>query len=156
MRRFIVAALALVPAGCSTSPTPAPQPPTTGEGEAFDFQNPGGMWMPVQMEAHAETLRKLGVGFEPEALADPTAFPLNAVVSLGGCSASFVSEQGLVITNHHCVTRALQHNSTPEQNLLEDGFLAATLKDEPSAGPTSRIFVTTSFTDVQTDLGKSW
>jgi hypothetical protein len=148
MRRFIVAALALVPAGCSTSPTPAPQPPTAGGDEAFDFENPGGMWMPVQMEAHAETLRKLGVGFEPEALADPTAFPLNAVVSLGGCSASFVSEQGLVITNHHCVTRALQHNSTPEQNLLKDGFLAATMKDEPSAGPTSRIFVTTSFTDV--------
>ena len=144
-----MAALALVPAGCSVSASTAPQPPTTAADEdTFDFENPGGMWMPVQMEAHAETLRKLGVGFEPEALADPTQFPLNAVVSLGGCSASFVSEQGLVITNHHCVTRALQHNSTPEKNLLTDGFLAPTLKDEPSAGPTSRIFVTTSFTDV--------
>jgi hypothetical protein len=148
MRRFIVAALALVPAGCSPAQAPAPQPPAAPADEAFAFENPGGMWMPVQMKAHAETLRKLGVGFEPEALADPTQFPLNAVVSLGGCSASFVSEQGLVITNHHCVTRALQHNSTPEANLLEDGFLAATLKDEPSAGPTSRIYVTTSFVDV--------
>lgn len=147
MRRYILAALALVPAGCATTPTPAPQTPAATE-EAFAFENPGGMWMPVQMQAHAETLRKLGVDFEPEALADPTQFPLNAVVSLGGCSASFVSEQGLVITNHHCVTRALQHNSTPEQNLLTDGFFATTLKDEPSAGPTSRIFVTTSFVDV--------
>ncbi len=146
-----MAALALVPAGCSVSASTSTQPPTPaaqGEQDAFAFENPGGMWMPVQMEAHAETLRKLGVGFEPEALADPTQFPLNAVVSLGGCSASFVSEQGLVITNHHCVTRGLQHNSTPEKNLLRDGFLASTMQDEPSAGPTSRIYVTTSFTDV--------
>ncbi len=146
-----MAALALVPAGCSVSASTSTQPTTPaaeGGEDAFAFENPGGMWMPVQMEAHAETLRKLGVGFEPEALADPTQFPLNAVVSLGGCSASFVSEQGLVITNHHCVTRGLQHNSTPEKNLLRDGFLAETIEDEPSAGPTSRIFVTTSFTDV--------
>jgi hypothetical protein len=152
MRRFIWAALALVPAGCSGSATTSTNTPDPAAdpaaGEAFSFENPGGMWMPVQMKAHAETLRKLGVDFEPEALADPTQFPLNAVVSLGGCSASFVSEQGLVITNHHCVTRALQHNSTPDANLLKDGFLAKTMQDEPSAGPTSRIYVTTSFTDV--------
>lgn len=156
MRRFIATALALVPAACSVSASTSTQPAgspdataaATDETNTFSFENPGGMWMPGQMSAHAETLRQLGVGFEPEALADPTAFPLNAVVSLGGCSASFVSEQGLVITNHHCVTRALQHNSTPEKNLLTDGFLAPELKDEPSAGPTSRIYVTTSFTDV--------
>ncbi len=145
-----MAALALVPAGCTVSASNSTQPPNPAAEaqEAFAFENPGGMWMPVQMQAHAETLRKLGVGFEPDALADPTQFPLNAVVSLGGCSASFVSEQGLVITNHHCVTGGLQHNSTPEKNLLQDGFLAQTLEDEPSAGPTSRIYVTTSFTDV--------
>ncbi len=151
MRRLIAAsALALIPAGCSVSNSTSTAPPTaaTGDGDAFAFENPGGMWMPGQMGAHAETLRKMGVAFEPEDLADPTAFPLNAVVSLGGCSASFVSDQGLVITNHHCVIRGLQHNSTPEKNLLVDGFLASTQKDEPSAGPTSRIFVTTSFNDV--------
>ncbi len=151
MRRFFSVLLALIPAGCSVSASTSTQAPAKTDAaaeEAFAYENPGGMWMPVQMKAHAETLRKLGVDFEPESLADPTQFPLNAVVSLGGCSASFVSEQGLVITNHHCVTRALQHNATPEQNLLEDGFLAPTLQDEPSAGPTSRIYVTTSFTDV--------
>ncbi len=150
MRRFLSVLLALVPAGCSVSASTSKPPaqPEGGPPEAFAFENPGGMWMPAQMQAHAETLRKLGVDFEPEALADPTQFPLNAVVSLGGCSASFVSEQGLVITDHHCVTGALQHNSTPKKNLLQDGFLAPTLTEEPSAGPTSRIYVTTSFTDV--------
>jgi hypothetical protein len=43
---------------------------------------------------HAETLKKLGLGYDPAALTDPTAFPLGAVVSLGGCSASFVSPDG--------------------------------------------------------------
>ena len=72
----------------------------------------------------------------PAQLADPMAYPLGAVVSLGGCSASFVSPDGLVVTNHHCVPGALQYNSTPEQNLLEDGFLAKTRADEKSIGPT--------------------
>ena len=122
--------------------------PATGAAEAFKFENPGGMWMPGQMAQHADTLKKLGVSYDPNALTDPTAFPLNAVVSLGGCTASFVSPDGLLITNHHCVTRYLQHNSTPEQNLLKNGFLAATRADEKSGGPTSRVWVTTSFTDV--------
>jgi hypothetical protein len=115
---------------------------------AFKFENPGGMWMPAQMAAHADTLKQLGVAYDPNALTDPTAFPLGAVVSLGGCSASFVSADGLLITNHHCVTRYLQHNSTPEQNLLKLGYLARTRADEKSGGPTARVFVTTAFTDV--------
>ncbi len=122
------------------APEPAPAP--------FKFENPGGMWMPKQMAAHAETLKKLGLAYDPAALTDPTAFPLNAVVSLGGCSASFVSPDGLIVTNHHCVTRYLQHNATPEANLLKDGYLAKTRADEKSGGPTARVFVTTAFTDV--------
>jgi hypothetical protein len=106
------------------------------------------MWMPGQMPEHAETLKKLGLAYDPAALADPTAFPLGAVVSLGGCSASFVSPDGLIITNHHCVTGALQYNSTPEDNLLVNGYLAADRKAEKWAGPTARVYVTTAFTDV--------
>ncbi|HEY8379018.1 MAG TPA: S46 family peptidase [Nannocystis sp.] len=112
------------------------------------YENPGGMWMPAQMAAHAETLRALGLQYDPAALTDPTAHPLGAVVSLGGCSASFVSPEGLIITNHHCVTRYLQNNSTPEDNLLKTGFLAKTRAEEKSGGPAARVFVTTSFTDV--------
>ncbi len=131
----------------SATPTP---PPVIGDAVATErpFENPGGMWMPGQMATHAETLRRLGVSYDPAALTDPTAFPLGAVVSLGGCTASFVSPEGLLITNHHCVTRYLQHNATPEKNLLKDGYLAATRADEKSGGPTARVWVTTAFTDV--------
>lgn len=143
-----VAGLCVGTVGC-TKKTPPPQPPAQ---EAFTFENPGGMWMPSQLSEHSGTLQKLGVSFPPEDLTDPTAFPLGAVVSLGGCSASFVSSQGLLITNHHCVTRALQHNSTPEQNLLREGFLAADRSQELPAGPGQHVFVTTAFTDVTGEI----
>jgi len=137
---LLVLACAKADTATPVAPEPAPAP--------FKFENPGGMWMPGQIGGHAETLKKLGLAFDPGALADPTAFPLNAVVSLGGCSASFVSPDGLIVTNHHCVTRYLQHNATPEQNLLKDGYLAKTRADEKSGGPTARVYVTTAFTDV--------
>ncbi|MBM3818711.1 MAG: S46 family peptidase [Acidimicrobiia bacterium] len=43
-----------------------------------------------------------------------------------GCSASFVSAEGLVLTNHHCVATCLADNSTPENDLVAAGFMAAT------------------------------
>ena len=135
-------------AGSNADSAKGTAPDAAATPEPFKFENPGGMWMPGQMAQHADTLKKLGVTYDPQALTDPTSFPLGAVVSLGGCTASFVSPDGLLITNHHCVTRYLQTNSTPEQNLLKDGFLAKTRAEEKSGGPTARVWVTTAFTDV--------
>lgn len=126
----------------------APTPPAEPGAVAEAFENPGGMWMPAQLADHAETLQGLGVQLPAGALTDPTAFPLGAVVSLGGCSASFVSPEGLVVTNHHCATGYLQRNSTPDANLLQDGYLAKTTADEKPGGSGSRIYVTQSITDV--------
>src|SRR5690606_2808719 len=58
------------------------------------------------------------------------------------------SPQGLVATNHHCAYGAIQLNSTPENNLMRDGFYAAAIGDEISAGPNSRIFALESIEDV--------
>jgi hypothetical protein len=107
-----------------------------------------GMWMPQQILDLAARLRALGFAGDPKAFADLTGQPMGAVVSLGGCTASFVSPDGLIVTNHHCVTGGLQFNSTPQRNLLTDGFLATTRSEELSNGPGSRVFVTTSVTDV--------
>src|SRR3546814_6959918 len=73
---------------------------------------------------------------------------MGAVVSLGGCTASFVSPEGLVITNHHCAYGAIQLNSTPERNLMTDGFNAPKRGDELSAGPNARIYALESNRDV--------
>lgn len=47
-----------------------------------------------------------------------------------GCSGSFVSPNGLVMTNHHCARDAIEDVSRPDENLLSDGFYAATTDDE--------------------------
>lgn len=137
----------------ATPPPAAPsaKPPAKAKPE---FESPGGMWLPRQLTEHGETLKKLGLELDPAELADPTSHPLGAVVSLGGCSASFVSSRGLIATNHHCVTGALQYNSTPKENLLESGFYASKLGDERWNGPSARVYVTRSFRDVTDTVRK--
>jgi hypothetical protein len=107
-----------------------------------------GMWMPQQIPEMAARLRALGFKGDPKAFADLAGLPMGAIVSLGGCTASFVSPEGLIVTNHHCVTGGLQFNSTPQRNLLKDGYLARTRGGELPNGPGSRVFVTTSVTEV--------
>ena len=107
-----------------------------------------GMWMPQQIPELAARLQAMGFKGDPNAFADLTGQPMGAIVSLGGCTASFVSPDGLIATNHHCVTGGLQFNSTPQRNLLKDGFLAKTREEELTNGPGARVFVTTSVMDV--------
>lgn len=111
-----------------------------------------GMWMPQQIPALADKLRALGFEGDAQGFADFTGQPMGAIVSLGGCSASFVSDSGLIVTNHHCVQGALQYNSTPDRNLLLDGFFARNLEEELSNGPGSRVSVTTRVVEVTDDL----
>jgi hypothetical protein len=107
-----------------------------------------GMWMPQQIPQLASQLQALGFKGDPKAFADLTGQPMGAIVSLGGCTASFVSPDGLIVTNHHCVTGGLQYNSTPQKDLLTEGFLAKTRAEELSAGPGQHVYVTTSVSEV--------
>ncbi len=177
MRKVIFGSVVLVAACGSPPPPSAPIPdlgssthfttgPTTAPGNpepdvpdphrAFRlaFSNPGGMWMPQQMPLpeHVDLFRKMGVKIDAKTLADPLASPLAGVVSLGGCTGSFVSPEGLIVTNHHCVQGALQLNSDPQHNLVEDGFLAKTLADEKPAGPAQRVMVAQAYTDVTSQM----
>ena len=152
---FLAPALTLALGGACNKESESTTPDaagTTSDAETKKtpaFENPGGMWMPTQMADHKETLTELGLAYDPMNLTDPTAQPLGAVVSLGGyCSASFVSPEGLLVTNHHCVTGILQHNSKPEKNLLQDGYLANERGEELPGGPRGQVYVTQSVTDV--------
>ncbi len=107
-----------------------------------------GMWTPEQLPEISQALTRAGLKLDPATLSDLRGQPMGAVVSLGGCTASFVSPKGLVVTNHHCAYGSLQLNSTPENHMLRDGFIAASLADEPSAGPGARIWVTEDISDV--------
>lgn len=107
-----------------------------------------GMFTPDQLPEITKDLRKTGLKIKPSQLSKLAEFPMGAIISLGGCSASFVSDQGLVATNHHCSRGSVQFNSTEENNYLENGFLAKSFKDELPAAPGSRVYVTKQVTDI--------
>ena len=111
-----------------------------------------GMWQPAQLPKIAGTLKQHGLKLDPASLTDLTAYPMGAIVSLGGCTASFVSTDGLIVTNHHCGYGALQYNSTRDKNLIEQGFLAKNLGEELPGSPDMRVFVTEEIRDVTKDV----
>jgi len=150
----ITSFVALSLAACAARSTPAPvaaRPPANATNPAT-WVNPGGMWLPEQMPQQAEVLRSLGLEIPAAQLADRTKAPLGAMVSLGGCSAAFVSRDGLIATNHHCVQTALAINSTPDANLIEEGFVARTRADEKWGGPTAHAYVVTGTRDVTKEM----
>jgi hypothetical protein len=106
------------------------------------------MWLPEQVPGLASELAALGFGLDPAALADPNAPPLSAIAGLGFCSASFVSPDGLLLSNLHCIEGFVALASTGERNHLEEGFTAASCADELPAGPAARIYVLESVDDV--------
>ena len=110
-----------------------------------------GMWVPQQLPEISGPLKKAGLKLSPKQLANLTGDPMGAVVALGGCTASFVSPEGLVVTIHHCAYGAIQLNSTAEKNLIKSGFNAATPAGEVSAGPNARVYVLDSIKDVTVD-----
>jgi len=84
--------------------------------------------------------------FNPDGLA-----LVDGIVKLGGCTGAFVSDQGLILTNHHCGFRAIRDASTVEHDYLAEGFSSASFQDEiPAAGYTVRI--TQSYQDVSKEV----
>lgn len=69
----------------------------------------------------------------------------------GGCSASFVSPDGLILTNHHCIASCLYENSTDESDLLANGFIAAAREEERKCAG-QQAEVVTLITDVTSDV----
>lgn len=111
-----------------------------------------GMWTPWQLRELSRELEAAGLQLEPAALTRDTDSPLGAVVRLGGCTTSFVSPQGLMITNYHCVLSSVQHHSRPERNLLHEGFLAKQPSEELPAAPGSRGLITVDARNVTAQI----
>lgn len=79
----------------------------------------------------------------------------NAIVWLGNCSASFVSSQGLVLTNHHCAYGSLQKASARDSiDYIKDGFLAIDQTRELPA-PGQYAYVLTSIEDISKNVFKA-
>ena len=93
-------------------------------------------------------LKKAGLKISEKDIYNPGQIGLvDALVQVSGCSGSFISPNGLIITNHHCAFSAVQLASTPAHNYLENGFVANSQEQEIEArGLTIRI--TDSYEDV--------
>lgn len=91
-----------------------------------------GKWTPQQiLELDPKWLREIGLEIPPEKLwSKDGAGLLEAVPSIEGCSNGFISAEGLMITNHHCAFGILQQHSTPENDLIANGFLARSRAEE--------------------------
>jgi hypothetical protein len=72
---------------------------------------------------------------------------LSAARLTGGCSSSVVSSDGLVLTNHHCVVDCAQNLSTPQDDYVKSGFLAADRAKERKC-PGQQAEILTAIVDV--------
>jgi MYXO-CTERM domain-containing protein len=97
--------------------------------------------LPDQLrELDAAELRRLGLQLDPDGLWSDDGGLMRAAVNLSGCSAAFVSADGLIATNHHCAHSAIQAASSVEHDYLTHGFLAKTRAEELEAkGRTVRV-----------------
>lgn len=93
-----------------------------------------GMWLPYAIPEEILTeMRAAGLELGPEQIWSASGTGIaNAVVSLGA-TGSFVSPEGLILTNHHVAYGAVQRISTPEKNYIEGGYLARTREEEVPA-----------------------
>lgn len=121
-------------------------------GFAAAAQADEGMWQPAQLPSIATQLKARGLQLDPAQLTDLTGPTMGAVVSIGGCTASFVSPEGLVVTNHHCAYGAIQYNSTAGNNLIRNGFLASSQAEELPGDPNQRVYVTDEIRDITREI----
>ena len=105
-----------------------------------------GMWT---FDAFPAAKMRAEYGFAPDqAWLDKVR---SASVRISGCSASFVSPDGLILTNHHCVAACAEQNSTAKNNILKNGFVAGTRERElKCAGQQAEVV--TAIRDVTPDV----
>ena len=104
-----------------------------------------GMWLPFLVEQLAiDDMRSMGFKLSPEDIYSVNQSSLkDAVVHFGGgCTGEIISEQGLLLTNHHCGYGQIQYHSTIENDFLTNGFWAMSQDEElPNPGLTATFII---------------
>ena len=102
--------------------------------QSFISRADEGMWLPMLLgEETYKNMVECGIRLSPKQIYDANNSSLkDAIVALGGgfCTGEIISEQGLMLTNHHCGYGTIQANSTTEHDYLTDGFWAMKKADE--------------------------
>ncbi len=104
-----------------------------------------GMWLPHLLKALNEgDMQSMGMKMTAEDIYSVNKGSLkDAIVHFGGfCTSEIISDKGLLLTNHHCGYGQIQSHTTLENNYIQDGFWAKTMKDElPNPGLTATFIV---------------
>lgn len=97
-------------------------------------------------------VKKAGLKITPQELYNPSGTSLiDAIVRVGGCTGSFLSSEGLIVTNHHCAFSYVQAISDVKNDYIKLGFLAQNRQQEvPAKGLVCKI--TASYKDVSVDV----
>ena len=120
--------------------------------EGMMCQADEGMWIPMLLKKYnIEDMQKQGFKLTAEDIYNINQASLkDAVIGLGRegspffhfCTGELISNEGLIVTNHHCAFDMIQSHSSLEHNYLRDGFWAKTKKDElANPGITASILV---------------
>lgn len=116
-----------------------------------------GMWLlPMLGRMNAGAMEDLGCRLTPEQIYSINNSSLkDAIVHFGGgCTGEIISDEGLLVTNHHCGYSSIQGLSSPEHNYLEDGYWAMTREKELPV-PGLRVTFLHSMRDVTDILSKA-
>lgn len=92
-----------------------------------------GMWIPLLLQQYnASDLENMGLKISVSDIYDANKSSMKDAVVLfgGGCTAEIISDQGLLLTNHHCGYGRIQSHSSVEHDYLKDGFWAMSQKEE--------------------------
>jgi hypothetical protein len=104
-----------------------------------------GMWLlPLIQQLNIEKMQEMGLELSAEEIYSINQSSLkDAIVIFGrGCTGEVISDQGLILTNHHCGYGAIQEHSTTEHDYLKDGFWAMSKEEEiPTPGLTVTFLV---------------
>lgn len=105
-----------------------------------------GMWLPWNLgKTQIEKMQQMGLELSPGEIYNTRETSLkDAIVSLdsGSCSGSFISQSGLLLTNHHCAFSEIQTHSSLTNDYLKKGFWAKNLSDElPNPGKTASVLL---------------
>ncbi len=100
-----------------------------------------GMWLlPFIQDLNMDKMVDLGCELTAEEIYNPDGTSLKDVIGsldYGSCTAGVISDEGLILTNHHCGEDEIQFHSSPEHDYLTDGFWAMTKEEElPNPGKT--------------------
>ena len=101
-----------------------------------------GMWLPQLLEQlNIEDMKSKGCKLSADDIYNINKPSLkDAIVSFGGfCTGEIVSDQGLVLTNHHCGFGQIQAHSSVQKDYLTNGFWAM---DQAQELPNEGLFVT--------------